>query len=190
MCAMGQSGSPTTMRPAGAPPAAPRPADVMPRVARSEDPMVSRYTAKDRETDQLVGDIRMENAGKTAAKMDATEQGAVPNRAAKGDREDRGGPTVVESIAPDQAPERPPVNQPARPVSKTPPQVQDAEAGPADYEERQSPSVIAKKGDSLSRIAKKAGVPVSEVIAANPQLRDPDKIRIGQRIFLPRLKME
>lgn len=41
-----------------------------------------------------------------------------------------------------------------------------------------------KKGDSLSSIAKSAGVSVKDIMSLNPDIKDPNSIRIGQSIIL------
>lgn len=42
-----------------------------------------------------------------------------------------------------------------------------------------------KPGDSLSKIAKRFGVRLADLLIANPDISDPDKIRVGQRINVP-----
>jgi spore coat assembly protein SafA len=42
-----------------------------------------------------------------------------------------------------------------------------------------------QKGDTLWKLAKKYGVPLESIIAANPQISDPDKIDVGQKINIP-----
>jgi uncharacterized protein (TIGR02594 family) len=42
-----------------------------------------------------------------------------------------------------------------------------------------------RSGDKLSKIAKAFGVSLSDLIAANPQIRNPDLIKIGQIIHVP-----
>jgi LysM repeat protein len=42
-----------------------------------------------------------------------------------------------------------------------------------------------KSGDSLSRIATRFRVTVAEILAANPQITDPDHISVGQVIVIP-----
>jgi len=44
---------------------------------------------------------------------------------------------------------------------------------------------IVKQGDTLSRIAKKFNVTVDEIIAANPEVTNPDKIGLGVRLTIP-----
>lgn len=46
--------------------------------------------------------------------------------------------------------------------------------------------VTADPGDSLSRLAKRHGVPLDELVAANPQIRNTDSVRIGEPVALPR----
>lgn len=45
--------------------------------------------------------------------------------------------------------------------------------------------VTVKPGDSLSKIARENGVSVNKLIEANPQIRDPNKVRSGDRIVVP-----
>lgn len=45
--------------------------------------------------------------------------------------------------------------------------------------------VIVKKGDSLFEIAEREGVTLDALIAANPQIKDPDLIFPGQKVFIP-----
>ncbi|HKG45937.1 MAG TPA: LysM domain-containing protein [Pyrinomonadaceae bacterium] len=42
-----------------------------------------------------------------------------------------------------------------------------------------------KTGDTLSKIAKRNGVSLAQLLKANPQITNPDKIRVGQLINLP-----
>ena len=44
---------------------------------------------------------------------------------------------------------------------------------------------IVVKGDNISRIAKKYGVTVEELMAANLQIKNPNKIAIGDEITIP-----
>ena len=46
-------------------------------------------------------------------------------------------------------------------------------------------TVRVRSGDTLSAIANRHNVGLSEMIAANPQLRDPNLIRVGQELNLP-----
>ncbi len=44
---------------------------------------------------------------------------------------------------------------------------------------------VVAKNDTMSRIAKQFGVTIDEIMAANPQIKDPDKITIGDEITIP-----
>jgi len=49
-----------------------------------------------------------------------------------------------------------------------------------------SPTVYTvKAGDLLSRIATKFGVTVDQIVKANPQIKNPDKLAIGDRLVIP-----
>ena len=49
-----------------------------------------------------------------------------------------------------------------------------------------SPTVYAvKSGDTLSRIAKKFGVTVDQIVKANPQIKNPDKLALGDQLVIP-----
>lgn len=42
-----------------------------------------------------------------------------------------------------------------------------------------------KRGDSLSKIAKRSGITLSQILAVNPQIKNPNRINVGQLITLP-----
>ncbi|TFG67353.1 MAG: LysM domain-containing protein [Thermomicrobiales bacterium] len=44
---------------------------------------------------------------------------------------------------------------------------------------------IVKPGDGLTRIATRFGLTVDEVLAANPTIKNPNKISVGQEIIIP-----
>ena len=44
---------------------------------------------------------------------------------------------------------------------------------------------IVQKGDTLWKISKQHGVPLNELIAANPQIPNPDKIDVGMTVTVP-----
>ena len=44
---------------------------------------------------------------------------------------------------------------------------------------------VVRKGDTMSKIAKKFDLTVAALVAANKQLKDPDKISIGDEITIP-----
>jgi len=50
-------------------------------------------------------------------------------------------------------------------------------------------SLTIKKGDTLSEIAKSKGLTLRALLGANPQIKNANKIRIGQKINLPEGKV-
>src|SRR5699024_615312 len=42
-----------------------------------------------------------------------------------------------------------------------------------------------RPGDTMWLIAKKFGISLERLLKANPQIKDPDRIDVGQRIFIP-----
>ena len=59
--------------------------------------------------------------------------------------------------------------------------------GPLVYNEMmRKKSHKVKSGDTLSQIAKRHGTTLKALLAANPQIKDANKIRVGQRIKLSR----
>ena len=44
---------------------------------------------------------------------------------------------------------------------------------------------VVAKGDTMSKIATKFKVTVEQLLAANPQIKNPDKIKIGDRVTIP-----
>lgn len=49
---------------------------------------------------------------------------------------------------------------------------------------------VVATGDTMSRIAKKFGVTVEQLLAANPQVKNPDKINIGDELTIPVPELE
>lgn len=71
-------------------------------------------------------------------------------------------------------------SSPAPGPSPTPSPGDDAPPAPG-----QGGSVTVQRGDTLSGIAQRNGVSLASLIAANPQIRNPDLIQPGQTINLP-----
>ena len=44
---------------------------------------------------------------------------------------------------------------------------------------------MIKQKDTLSKVAKRFNVTLEELLAANPEIKDADKISIGQQIIIP-----
>ena len=47
---------------------------------------------------------------------------------------------------------------------------------------------IVEKGDTLSGIAEKLGIKLKDILKANPQIINPDKIEVGQKITIKSVK--
>ena len=56
---------------------------------------------------------------------------------------------------------------------------------PGEGEPEAAGSYIVRSGDSMRRIAAHFGVTLGALVAANPQIDDPDLIRPGQLLHLP-----
>ena len=50
---------------------------------------------------------------------------------------------------------------------------------------RRAQVYVIKQKDTLSKVAKRFGVTIEELLAANPDIKNPDKISIGQQIVIP-----
>jgi LysM repeat protein len=81
-----------------------------------------------------------------------------------------GSPTNPSGASPSRAPS---ASVPASPVSPTPSAAPTAQV------------YIVAPGDTLSRIATQFGVTVDEILAANPQIRNPNRIAVGDEITIP-----
>jgi hypothetical protein len=44
---------------------------------------------------------------------------------------------------------------------------------------------VLKKGDTLSKVANKFDVELDALLAANPEIKDPNKVSLGQEIVIP-----
>jgi LysM repeat protein len=44
---------------------------------------------------------------------------------------------------------------------------------------------VIKKGDTLSKVANKFSVTLEDLLAANPDIKNPNKISLGQEIVIP-----
>lgn len=67
-------------------------------------------------------------------------------------------------------------------IAKNPPAAMGQTEVPKGMELRK---FTVEKGDNLSTIAKSAGCTVDQIMAANPQLKSPDELRVGQTIMVP-----
>ncbi len=44
---------------------------------------------------------------------------------------------------------------------------------------------VLKKGDTLSKVANKFHVELADLLAANPKIKDPNRVSLGQEIIIP-----
>jgi LysM repeat protein len=44
---------------------------------------------------------------------------------------------------------------------------------------------VVAKGDTMSKIAKRYGLTIEALLAANPQIKNPNKIKVGDEITIP-----
>jgi LysM repeat protein len=93
-------------------------------------------------------------------------------------------PAAVE-VQPPPAPVLPPGIEPAPPAAPAPrPAIRPPVAVEPMPTSDEAPVYFVQKGDSLSKIAKNAGVSAAEIAELN-RISDPNKIRVGQRLLLP-----
>ena len=64
------------------------------------------------------------------------------------------------------------------------PRIQPARAN-REPQRQPQPSVTVRSGDTMSAIANRHGLSLQQLIAANPQVADPNLIRVGQALQLP-----
>lgn len=72
-------------------------------------------------------------------------------------------------------------------ASPTPVATEDVTAAPSPTAvPAPTPQVyVVAKGDTMSKIAKKFGLTVEEIMTANPQIKNPNKIKIGDQVTIP-----
>jgi len=75
------------------------------------------------------------------------------------------------------------------PASKPKPAAQPKKSAPKAAAPASGDAYVVQSGDSLSKIASKHGVKISELRAANPKVKG-DKILIGQKLVIPGAKAE
>jgi len=91
-------------------------------------------------------------------------------------------PVVVSQPTPPVMPPKATAVKPAPRPDFRPPIASTPE--PVSFDPSQAGSYVVKKGDSLSKIAKRHGLSSKELAAVN-QISNPNKIRIGQKLILP-----
>jgi len=79
--------------------------------------------------------------------------------------------------APAPAPPPPAAAQPPAPAPAPAPAPPPAASAPSTY--------TVKSGDTLGKIAERNGTTVSEIMKANPQIKNPNQIGVGQQLNMP-----
>ena len=101
-----------------------------------------------------------------------------------------GGPPPTTTPGPEESPEATlPVESPV-PAEITPEPVDEVtpppdEETPTGAEEPEYTTYVVKKGDTLYQIAKDNGVTLKALMDANPEVTDPKKLRVGQKLNIP-----
>ena len=67
-------------------------------------------------------------------------------------------------------------------VNITKPQKQQQQQQPQQQVQQQTDSYEVKSGDSLSKIAKQQGKSLEDILKLNPEIKDPNRIKPGQKI--------
>lgn len=101
-----------------------------------------------------------------------------------------GGPPPTTSPSPEESPEATlPLDTPV-PAEITPEPVDEVTPSPEETtaggdEEPAFTSYTVKKGDTLYQIAKDNGITLKALLEANPEVTDPKKLRVGQKLKIP-----
>ena len=75
------------------------------------------------------------------------------------------------------------------PGARSTPTPSTQSSGPASATPIPSPTPLTytiAKGDTLARIANKFHITQAQLVAANPQIKDPNKIQLGDVLVIPR----
>ena len=75
-------------------------------------------------------------------------------------------------------------------ATSTPIAEETASPSPTPVPEPTPTIYVVKKGDTMSKIANKYDVTVDELLAANPKIKNPNKISIGDEVTIPVPKSE
>jgi LysM repeat protein len=76
----------------------------------------------------------------------------------------------------------PPEVTPGLPPEATP---APTDQPPAETPAPEGTQYIVKKGDTMYAISKKFGITLQALIDANPQVKDPRKLQVGQKLTIP-----
>ena len=117
---------------------------------------------KNKEWDKVPETLKMYNKG--GGKVLG---GLVKRREQEGKLWTTGLPNQPKPVQPTQPPQQKP--QPAQPIQAQPPQ-------------QSTDSYEVKSGDNLSKIAKQQGKSLEDILKLNPEIKNPDQIKPGQKI--------
>ena len=92
--------------------------------------------------------------------------------------------TAVVACSSGAQPTESPSAAPTQLATPEPSPTASASAAPASSAPAASEYKI-KRGDTLYAIAKRNAISLDVLLAANPQIKDPDKLKIGQVIYIP-----
>ena len=100
-----------------------------------------------------------------------------------------GGPPPTGSPSPEGSVEPTLPIETAVPSEVTPEPPPEVTPGPEETpeftEEPSYTTYLVKKGDTLYGIAKKNGITLKALMDANPEVTDPKKLRVGQKLKIP-----
>ena len=100
-----------------------------------------------------------------------------------------GGPPPTASLGPGGSVEPTLPIETAVPSEVTPEPPPEVTPGPEETpeftEEPAYTTYLVKKGDTLYGIAKKNGITLKALMDANPEVTDPRKLRVGQKLKIP-----
>jgi LysM repeat protein len=100
-----------------------------------------------------------------------------------------GGPPVTPSLSPEGSAESTFPAAASLAPEVTPSPLEEVTPAPVETPEvTAEPSYtiyVVKKGDTLYAIAKAHGITLKALMAANPEVTDPKKLRIGQKLKIP-----
>lgn len=91
---------------------------------------------------------------------------------------EQAGETPATAVTPTPAPQP----LPTEPAAAKAPQAEESSATALQGSQT---TYIVRSGDTLARIASRFGVSVAAILAANPNIRNADRIYIGQRLIIP-----
>ena len=130
---------------------------------------------KNKEWDKVPETLKMYNKG--GGKVLG---GLVKRREQEGKLWTTGLPNQQKPVQPTQAPQQKP--QPAQPTQAQQQKPQPKPVQPQQQTQQPTDSYEVKSGDNLSKIAKQQGKSLEDILKLNPEIKNPDQIKPGQKI--------